>query len=51
MEATTAGQNAAQAVQDSFYGGLIGDRGGHIEQRSIPIFSAPHNGRVLTALR
>jgi len=51
MKATTAGQNVAEAVQDSFDRGLIGESAGRIQQSSIPIFSAPHNGRVLTALR
>ena len=36
MEATTAGQNAAQAVQDGFYRRLLDHRAGHVEQGSVP---------------
>ena len=36
MKATTAGQNVAQAMQDSFYGRLLDHRAGDIEQGSIP---------------
>ena len=35
MEATSAGQNATQAVQDGFYRGLIGHSAGHVQQSSI----------------
>ena len=37
METNTAGQNVAQAVKDSFYRRLLDERGGHIEQSSIPV--------------
>lgn len=36
MKATTAGQNVAQAMQDSLYGRLLDHRTGDIEQGSIP---------------
>src|SRR5215469_4189082 len=36
MKATTAGQNVAQAVQDSLYRGLLNHRAGDIEQGAIP---------------
>src|SRR5262249_27619821 len=36
MEARTAGQNAAQAVQDGFYRRLLDHSAGHVEQGSIP---------------
>src|ERR1700741_4762527 len=36
MKATTAGQNVAEAMQDSLYGGLLDHRAGDIEQGSIP---------------
>jgi len=36
METNAAGQNLAQAVEDGFYRRLLDQRGGHIEQGSIP---------------
>ena len=36
METNAAGQNVAQAVEDGFYCRLLDQRGGHIEQGSIP---------------
>lgn len=36
MKTTTAGQNVAEAVQDSLDGGLFDHRAGYIEQGSIP---------------
>jgi len=43
MKATTAGQNVAQAVQDSFDRGLIGESAGRVQQSSVSIFGAAHN--------
>jgi len=42
MDTTTARQNAAQAVQDGFDGGLIGHGAGRIQQSSISIFDTRH---------
>ena len=36
METNAAGQNVAQAVEDGFHRRLLDQRGGHIEQGSIP---------------
>jgi|SRR5580700_4320403 hypothetical protein len=36
METNAAGQNLTQAVEDGFYSGLLDQRGGYIEQGSIP---------------
>ena len=43
MDAASAGQNAAQAVQDGLYRGLIGQSAGHIQQSSVAIFGARHS--------
>jgi hypothetical protein len=42
MEATTAAQNVAQAVQDGFYRRLLDHRTGGIQQSSVSILGAPH---------
>ena len=42
MELTSFGQNVAQAVEEGFYGRLIGQRAGRFQQSSISIFSDLH---------
>ena len=49
MQPRNAGQNVAQAVQDSFDRGLIGQGAGRIQQSSISIFGAPHNAGTYCA--
>ena len=49
MKVTSAGQNVAQAVQDSFDRGLIGQGAGRIQQTSISFFSASHNAGTYCA--
>ena len=49
MKATTAGQNVAQAVEDSFDRGLIGESAGRIQQSSISIFGAARNAGTCCA--
>jgi hypothetical protein len=43
MEATSAGQDAAQAVQDGFDRGLVGHGAARVQQGSISIFNARHD--------
>jgi len=43
VEATSAGQNAAQAVQDGFDRGLVGHGAARVQQSSISIFNARHD--------
>jgi hypothetical protein len=49
MKATTAEENVAQAVQDGFDRGLIGESAGRIQQSSISIFGAAHNAGTCCA--
>jgi hypothetical protein len=42
MQFGSAGQNAAQALQDSFYCGLIGQGSGCTQKHSISIFGDGH---------
>src|SRR5215469_6828390 len=48
MKATAAGQNVAQAMQDSLYGGLLNHRAGDIEQGSIPAIVFRHANQTST---
>src|ERR1700745_3873624 len=48
MEATTAGQNAAQTVQDGFYRRLLDHRAGHVEQGSVPAIARRYRGTAFS---
>ena len=48
VKATAAGQNVAQAMQDSLYGGLLNHRARDIEQGSIPAIVFRHAHQTST---
>jgi hypothetical protein len=51
MEDTSVGQNAAEAVQQRSYGGLIGHSAGHVQQSSISVSVSRYHVRIRVLMR